>query len=580
MLKASYLVGFILVGILLAADPANAQPIKTANRVAYTGSSGDVSYFVGIDYRLEIVQLVANWYGDEDPQYMTPIQMHPLRQALLDEMEPWRDHEVLSIYQELWEKHNLGPPVKLTLNAGSIPELDTERDWFSYMLPASQLLFGDQGEFNADLSAWFTAVNSFIEESGIIDFFEEHEDEYLEVARELYAATENGQVIDRVLAQLDFPDAELYILASPMITPGRNYASYFHAENPDRLKGYYYLGPYKQVDQGLLRYPSWSEVPVTFDDTKQFIQLSVHEMAHMLLGDALQKAVGERSGEYVELLTPLEATLGDSYGPLPDRAHKYIDELVTRAYTLDVIRTFVGEADFRQMIAEELPFTRGHALLMWKHLHETLAESKGAITLDALMGGIPAAMSSWTEDDLRPFNTYNEYSMTLRGFFGEFIPMFYPDNHSSFALAFDDELPQAWRDEFTALLSKRLGVPDDIQVLDNPGECPFVIKVCVDTPAEFGRQLGFSGFSMADVEEMSRDAMEEPLMAPLVICKEPSETGAVDVTWHILRPGVPPSTIVPYYFVSVTHMLSVAGEPVVFDSLTEETRQVTVWIVD
>ena len=83
-------------------------------------------------------------------------------------------------------------------------------------------------------------------------------------------------------------------------------------------------------------------------------------------------------------------------------------------------------------------------------------------------------------------------------------------------------------------------------------------------------------------EDIIPAAADKPLfmLAPLVICKEPSETGAVDVTWHVLSADVPPSAIVPYYFISVTHMLCIAGKPVAFESLTEETRLVTEWIAD
>jgi len=579
MLKASYLRGFLLAVTMLTASTAYAQPIEIANGIGYTGSSGDVTYFVGVDFRLEILELFENWLGEEDPGQMTPIQMHPLRRALLDELAPWSDHQAVTTLKNLTEKYNYSLS-KMILNAGDLPHLNNKEDWLKYINKPYQLRGHDPQEFNQDISAWIIDVNSFIEESGIIGFFEGHQNDYRDVARELYAAAEDGRVIDTVLGTLDFPNAELYFLASPMITPGRNYASYFHEKDATRLIGFYRLGPYKQIKQGMFRYPSWSHVPVIYDDTEQFIQLSIHEMTHMLLGDAIQKSVGEMSEEYVDLLAPLEAILGDSYGPLPDRAHTYIDELVTRAYTLEVIRKFAGEADFRQMVARELALTRGYAILMWKYLHETLAENPSGITIAELISGIPTVMSSWTENDLRPFSSYNEHSMTLGGFFREFITTFYSGNPGSFALAFDDELPRAWRDEFAGLLSERLGVPDDIQVLDDPGACPFVIKVRVDTPSEFSDQLWFSGLSMEDVEKMSRDAGTDLMLAPLVICKEPSESGVIDLTWHILSADVPPSAIVPYYFISVTHMLSIAGEPVAFESLTEETRQVTEWIVD
>ncbi|MCP4546796.1 MAG: hypothetical protein GY835_10075, partial [bacterium] len=362
----------VMLAAAFLTSPAFAQLTSTANGVGYSGAAGDVTYFVGIDYRLEILELFENWLGEEDIEQLKPVQQHPLRTALLEDLAPWKDHQAVLMLSEFYEKYYYST-TKVILNSGELPVLNSDHEWIELFHKPRNLQGHTPEEFNRDISAWVEAVNSFIEESEVLDVFKKHENEYLVVVEDLYAATGKGQVLDSVLKALDFPEAKLHVIASPLINPGRNYAGYWRPGDSDQLICYFWLGPYRQIETGMFGYQSWSHVPATHNDQKQFIQLSIHEMTHMLVGDGIRSAIGRRGSDFVAALAPLEATMGNSYGPLPDNAPKYIDELVTRAYTMEVIRRFIGERDFRQMIANELPFTRGYAILMWKHLHIQLA---------------------------------------------------------------------------------------------------------------------------------------------------------------------------------------------------------------
>lgn len=364
-----------------------------------------------------------------------------------------------------------------------------------------------------------------------------------------------------------------------MINPGRNYATDYLSPSGE-LVGFFSFGPYQQISQNMFRAHSLKEAPVSFNDRERFNEECLHEMTHLLLSQSLYEAVGGREAEYEDLLKPVEPSLKDSYGELKGHGYHYLDELITRAFTLEYVRRYVGESAFRQLAAREVNMTRGYAVLLWRYLYREGLPQGDHAALIKLLAGIPQEMQSWNAAELASFLNSNEYSLTLKGWTDSMLPMFYKGNPQSFRFVFDKRLPAEWRAQFTQLLSTRLDMPGEMQVADSEDACPFPLVVRLDNEEQFAQRISFSGMDLAAARQRAVEATGMPDTLLFTIVLEPKPDGhGVRLCWDVLADAPPPAEkLVPYYVIGVTHILAADDAVLSLDALTRETRLIDSWL--
>jgi hypothetical protein len=506
--------------------------------------------------------------------------MLPLREELLREFSAYSTHSAVRSLTDLLD-NPVTAPDKVLLLAGDFGQFDPNHNWSEYVRVSAKSKIPDIDKYNRDIADWVREVNAFVRVSDARQVFKKYSTDYALVVDDIIEMADNGRVISSIVSDLGFNNARIYVLPSVMINPGRNYGTECVSPSGE-LIGFFRFGPYKQVPQSMFRARSFNEAPVSFNDRQQFVELCLHEMTHLLLSQPLFEGVGGREAEYEDFLKPLalEETLKSSYGEVKGHAYYYLEELITRAFTLEYVRRYVGEAAFRQLAAREVGMTRGYAVLLWRYLYRNGLPTGDRKALVRLLAGIPQEMQSWNAEEVAAFSRYNEDSCTLADWTGTMLPMFYQGNPQSFRLVFDERLPAEWRTQFTGLLNARLGLPADMQVSGSEDACPFPLVVRLDSEEQFAQRLSFSGMDLAAVRKRAVEATgkPDPLLFTIILEPKPDRSG-VRLCWDVLADAPPPAEkLVPYYIVTVTHILAADDAVLALDSLTRETRLISTWL--
>lgn len=524
---------------------------------------------------MELAQLLENLTGGDDPARVSPAQMHPVRQALLERISSYRDHAAVMGLDGLFTKYGPNFSVaRMLLNAGEFPRLDEDRDWFSLLTPRSQERIGGAGAFNQDFSSWMRQVNSFVEDAKLLATFTELADGYAAITAEVNAAAGNGEVISNLIEMAGAPDAELRIIPSPLISPGRNYCTSFR-DSDGRLCIIYFFGPYKQVPAGMFRCQSWAEVPITFNDREQFLQFGLHEVLHGLVGASSGAQIAAEAQHAQPVLEALEPVLARSYGALPDAASKYLDEVIVRALTLEALRLHVGEPVFRLAAEQEWLATNGVAPLVWRGIAQSGSRASSGVG-GAVAGALEALVSS-TPEELAALRTYNNHSLTLDAFFREFVPEHC--DPGSIALEVDARLGAQWEADFAAALTERLAFPTTVPTDEASVEAPFQLHVKLNDEAESAPALRELGLQLDGGEVVTTDGRCFPRTGSFVVSLRPNgRNGGLDVIWDLLDASLQPAEVVPFYFIHITHVFVHGGYPAVMDTRTQETLRLAGWL--
>jgi hypothetical protein len=554
---------------------SGAQLIDNDTRLGYEFMAGGCAVFCGVDYRIELSEYLENLNGGEDASNLNPAQVHPLRAELLKYMEPYQDDPISGRWAAFCAQYDYALSLeKACVCFDSFDAIDPQYEWYALLSPAGREHVPDAVQFNRDTTEIMSQLHKFSEDTHFADWCQAHHAQYAAIVSELMVTTDNLALLSDLLGQFPVPASKVCVIGTPLVNPGRNYMTVPSAE-PDKPIVHHF-GPYKLVDQSIFSATGWQDCPISFNDRKQFIELAVHELSHTITVNEVQRVLRDRQAEVGALMEPVSFLAEQGYGELPDNALKYLDELIVRARTVECVRRYVGESAFRQALAVEIPRTHGYAAYLWRYFyldHDAFAD---AGEFDRLLALLPDEMARWPEQGLAKFGSRNEYSMTLNGWFADFIPAFYEGNEVSFGLVISDNIDTRLADSFTELLQTKLGVPKSMEHTGADDPRPFKLALAVCSQDELIQRAAAAGLDAGQTTACLA-ALSGP-HAVALISKASQPSAGVTVTWDVLAGTTNLDRVVPYYFPEATAMLVVDQQVVLQDDSAAEVNLVQGWL--